>query len=66
MAAMQLRTSRLERERGASAVEYSLLVAAIAAVIIVITVTLGTVVRGNYSETCTKVGTEMSQATGNC
>ena len=43
-------------EQGASAVEYGLLVAAIAALIVVIVFALGGVVKGVFSGTCTKIG----------
>ena len=43
-------------EDGASAVEYGLLVAAIAAVIVVIVFALGGMIKGAFSQTCTAVG----------
>jgi pilus assembly protein Flp/PilA len=43
-------------EDGASAVEYGLLVAAIAALIVVIVFALGGVIRGVFSSTCTTIG----------
>jgi pilus assembly protein Flp/PilA len=49
------RVSRLQRSRneaGASAVEYGLLVALIAAVIVLAVFALGQVVHGSYSGTC--------------
>jgi len=39
-------------EEGASAVEYGLLVAAIAAIIVVIVFALGTLVKGGFETTC--------------
>lgn len=41
-----------EAEEGASAVEYGLLVAAIAAVIILVVFALGTFVKGSFKQTC--------------
>lgn len=43
------------RERGASAVEYGLMVAAIAAVIVGVVFGLGTLVQTAFSKTCTKL-----------
>jgi pilus assembly protein Flp/PilA len=43
-------------EDGASAVEYGLLVAAIAALIVVIVFALGGVIRGVFSSTCDTIG----------
>ena len=43
-------------ETGASAVEYGLLVAAIAALIVVVIFGLGGVVKSVFTETCTEVG----------
>jgi len=42
-------------EKGASAVEYGLLVAAIAALIVVIVFALGGVVKDVFSKTCTSI-----------
>ena len=52
-------------EEGASAVEYGLLVAAIAAIIVVIVFALGTLVKGGFSDTCTKIATGTS-TTASC
>jgi pilus assembly protein Flp/PilA len=46
------RTVRRIEDRGASAVEYGLMVAAIAAVIVGVTFGLGTLVKGAFSRTC--------------
>ena len=43
---------RARREDGASAVEYGLLVAAIAAVIVVIVISLGGIIRDAFQGTC--------------
>ena len=42
-------------DKGASAVEYGLLIAAIAAVIVVVVFALGNVVKNKFSNTCTGV-----------
>jgi len=49
-------------EAGASAVEYGLLVAAIAAIIVIIVFTLGGTVRGLFKNTCDKIGTNDSNS----
>ncbi len=49
-------------EQGASAVEYGLLVAAIAALIVVIVFALGGVVKQVFSDTCTKIGEQRQAA----
>ncbi len=46
----RIRTA-LRREEGASAVEYGLLVAAIAAVIVAVVFGLGTIIKGKFSTT---------------
>ncbi len=45
-------------EKGASAVEYGLLVAAIAALIVVIVFALGGLVKNVFTKTCTDIGTK--------
>jgi len=45
-------TAKVENEEGASAVEYGLLVAAIAAIIILVVFALGTFVKGAFKDTC--------------
>jgi pilus assembly protein Flp/PilA len=52
-------------ETGASAVEYGLLVAAIAALIVVAVFGIGKVVSGSFSSTCTSLTTQTSQ-TASC
>jgi pilus assembly protein Flp/PilA len=47
----RIRTA-LARDTGASAVEYGLIVAMIAAVIIAVVVGLGVLTKGKFSETC--------------
>lgn len=45
------------RDRGASAVEYGLLVAAIAAVIVGLVFGIGIIIRGAFQNTCTALNT---------
>lgn len=45
------------KDRGASAVEYGLMVAAIAAVIVAVVFGLGTVVSRTFNDTCTSLAT---------
>jgi pilus assembly protein Flp/PilA len=59
----RIRTS-LRHDEGASAVEYGLLVAAIAAVIVVIVFALGTKVQAAFQSTCDSIGT--GQKSGTC
>ncbi len=54
----QERKSRAEG--GASAVEYSLIVAAIAAVIIALVFSLGKLTEGNFKTTCDEMDSQMS------
>jgi pilus assembly protein Flp/PilA len=53
-------------ERGASAVEYGLLVAAIAALIVVIVFALGGIVKSVFSTTCKGIGNGASVSTASC
>lgn len=55
---------RRDNDRGASAVEYGLLVAGIAAVIVVLVMTLGTRIQHAFQDTCDKITT--AQDTGTC
>lgn len=52
-------------EQGASAVEYALLLRAIAAVIVIVVFALGAAVRNLFSETCTRIDNQVS-ATSAC
>jgi pilus assembly protein Flp/PilA len=45
-------------QRGASAVEYGLLVAGIAAVIVAVVFLFGDMITGAFSDTCTDISTE--------
>lgn len=47
-------------EEGASAVEYGLLVAAIAAIIVVIVFSLGNVIKDVFKSTCDKIDSEVA------
>jgi pilus assembly protein Flp/PilA len=51
------RLRKFRNEEGASAVEYGLLVAAIAAVIVIIVFALGGVIKNAFQDTCDKVKT---------
>lgn len=59
-----------KRDEGASAVEYGLLVAAIAAVIVVVVFALGGLVKGKFNKACNGIDTNglntTSVAAGNC
>jgi pilus assembly protein Flp/PilA len=57
--------ARRSDEKGASAVEYGLLVAAIAALIVVAVFGIGKVVSGSFSSTCTSLSTQTS-TTASC
>ena len=60
---LNARLARMD-ERGASAVEYGLLIAGIAALIVVIVFAFGGVLRSVFSDTCTKVATSATNT--NC
>jgi pilus assembly protein Flp/PilA len=53
-------------EQGASAVEYGLLVAAIAAIIVVIVFALGGVVRDTFDKTCDTIATKTAPTQTSC
>jgi pilus assembly protein Flp/PilA len=53
-------TNRKKDETGASAVEYGLLVAAIAALIVIIVFALGGLVKDVFSNTCSSIDSEVS------
>ena len=55
---------RRRNEEGASAVEYGLLVAAIAALIVIIVFALGGVVKDVFTKTCTSVAASASTTAG--
>ena len=53
-------------ERGASAVEYGLLIAGIAALIVVVVFAFGNVIKNIFSDTCKSVGQSASGGTSGC
>lgn len=53
-------------ERGASAVEYGLLVAGIAAIIVVAVMALGPVVKEAFADTCDSIKSGASNMTATC
>lgn len=57
------RIARRRDEQGASAVEYGLLVAAIAALIVVVVFLLGNVVNDVFQGTCDEIASESAMAT---
>lgn len=59
----RIRTA-VRRDEGASAVEYGLLVAAIAAIIVAIVFLLGGKVRDAFQSTCDSIGS--GQGSGSC
>ena len=59
-------TTALERESGASAVEYGLLVSAIAGVIALIVFALGVVTQEAYEDSCDTIKTAATSLSGTC
>ena len=59
------RLAKME-ERGASAVEYGLLIAGIAALIVVAVFALGPIVREAFEDTCTEIETGNTAISGSC
>ena len=53
-------------ERGASAVEYGLLIAGIAALIVVVVFAFGGVIKNIFSQTCKSVGQSAAGGSGTC
>jgi pilus assembly protein Flp/PilA len=60
------KTMRTGKDRGASAVEYGLMVAAIAAVIVGVVFGLGTLVKGAFTQTCNSVSTSVTGTGATC
>src|SRR3954452_18653961 len=60
------RTARRARDRGASAVEYGLMVAAIAALIVGVVFALGTLVKSAFSKTCSAVSSSLAANGNSC
>jgi pilus assembly protein Flp/PilA len=55
-----------KNEKGASAVEYGLLVAAIAALIVIIVFALGGVVKEVFTDTCGEITSNASTVSASC
>lgn len=53
-------------DTGAAAVEYGLLVVAIAAIIVLVTIAIGTNVFGLFQKTCSAVSSGIQTADGTC
>jgi pilus assembly protein Flp/PilA len=66
MLAYLRKVSRRARDRGASAVEYGLMVAAIAAVIVGVVFGLGTLVHNAFSKTCSSMAASVPNSSVNC
>lgn len=62
---LNARRAKLD-ERGASAVEYGLLIAGIAAVIVVIVITLGGTIKEAFQGTCDSIATGTSDTDVTC
>jgi pilus assembly protein Flp/PilA len=64
---IQRLVNRRNDENGASAVEYGLLVAAIAAIIVLIVFAIGKFVKAGFADTCAGLATgSYSASTGSC
>ena len=59
----RIRRVRRRDEQGASAVEYGLLIAAIAAVIVIVIFALGSVVKDLFKNTCNSVAASAATST---
>ena len=59
-------TSKRAKDQGASAVEYGLMVAAIAAIIVGVVFGLGNLVKTNLSDTCTTIAANTSPSQTDC
>ena len=62
---MDARLAKME-ERGASAVEYGLLIAGIAALIVVAVFALGPIVNEAFTDTCTEIDSGNTNLSANC
>jgi len=65
MLALVRRATR-SRDEGASSVEYGLLVAAIAALIVIIVFALGGVIRNLFDSTCDTIASQTAPTQTNC
>jgi pilus assembly protein Flp/PilA len=63
---MQRLVNRRDDEQGASAVEYGLLVAAIAALIVIIVFALGGIVDEVFTDTCDEIVSQGTSISGTC
>lgn len=61
-----IRSIRASRDSGASAVEYGLLIAAIAALIVIVVFSLGKVIQGVFTGTCDKINNVGNAAPNSC
>ena len=59
-------SSRRQTEDGASAVEYGLLVAGIAALIVAVVFAFGGVIKSSFSKTCGKISAGSGTSTATC
>ena len=62
---LQAKKAKMD-ERGASAVEYGLLVAGIAAIIVVAVMALGPIVKEAFADTCDEIKKGASNMTATC
>ena len=62
---LDARLAKME-ERGASAVEYGLLIAGIAALIVVAVFALGPIVKDAFTDTCTTIKSGNASLSGSC
>jgi pilus assembly protein Flp/PilA len=62
---LNARTAKMS-ERGASAVEYGLLIAGIAALIVVVVFAFGGKLTGIFSDTCSKVSASTTSGAAGC
>lgn len=60
------KVTQAKNDEGASAVEYGLLVAAIAALIVIIVFALGGLVKDVFKDTCSKIDSGATSVTGTC
>ena len=63
---IQRLVNRRDEEKGASAVEYGLLVAAIAAIIVLLVFALGKFVQGGFKNTCDAMQGKVSGVSQTC
>jgi pilus assembly protein Flp/PilA len=66
MSARIRRLARTAQDRGASAIEYGLMIAAIAAVIVTTVFTLGSFVEGAFTKTCAAISASPVEGSGDC